>query len=73
MEDYWIRQFQRTVPAARSAFQSEVVDINMPAEGVFHNLVIVSINKRYPGQARKVMWGLGLMMLSKAFLIVDTT
>ena len=33
----------------------EVVDINMPAEGIFHNLVIVSIKKEYPGQARKVM------------------
>ena len=35
----------------------EIVDMNMPAEGVFHNLVIVSIKKRYPGQARKVMYG----------------
>ena len=46
----------------------------MPAEGVFHNLVIVSIRKRYPGHARKVMyglWGLGLMMLAKALVVVD--
>ena len=52
----------------------EVVDINMPAEGVFHNLVIVSIKKEYPGQARKVMhaiWGLGLMALAKAIIVVD--
>jgi 4-hydroxy-3-polyprenylbenzoate decarboxylase len=52
----------------------EVVDMNMPAEGVFHNLVIVSIRKRYPGQARKVMyalWGLGLMMLAKNILVVS--
>ena len=53
----------------------EVVDINMPAEGVFHNLVIVSIKKEYPGQAQKVMhalWGLGLMMLAKAIVVVDS-
>ena len=46
----------------------------MPAEGVFHNLVIVSIKKEYPGQARKVMyglWGLGLMSLAKAIVVVD--
>ncbi|MEK7777286.1 MAG: menaquinone biosynthesis decarboxylase, partial [Chloroflexota bacterium] len=52
----------------------EIVDINMPAEGVFHNLVIVSIKKEYPGQARKVMyamWGLGLMMLAKTIIVVD--
>ena len=52
----------------------EVVDMNMPPEGVFHNCVIVSIKKRYPGQARKVMcalWGLGLMMLAKLIIVVD--
>ena len=52
----------------------EVVDMNMPAEGVFHNLVIVSIKKRYPGHARKVMyalWGLGLMMLAKTIVVVS--
>ncbi|MDP3062988.1 MAG: UbiD family decarboxylase, partial [Chloroflexota bacterium] len=45
-----------------------------PAEGVFHNLVIVSIRKEYPGQARKVMyglWGMGLMALAKAIVVVD--
>ena len=53
---------------------SEVVDMNMPPEGVFHNCVIVSINKRYPGQAKKVMcalWGMGLMMLAKMIIVVD--
>ena len=52
----------------------EIVDINMPAEGVFHNLVIVSIKKEYPGHARKVMhaiWGLGLLALAKAIVVVD--
>jgi len=52
----------------------EIVDINMPVEGVFHNLVIVSIKKRYPGQARKVasaLWGLGQMMFAKTIIVVD--
>ena len=52
----------------------EIVDINMPIEGGFHNLVVVSIRKRYPGQARKVMcgiWGMMLMMLSKFIIVVD--
>jgi 4-hydroxy-3-polyprenylbenzoate decarboxylase len=52
----------------------EVVDLNMPAEGVFHNLVIVSVKKEYPGHARKVMhaiWGLGLLALAKTIVVVD--
>ncbi len=52
----------------------EVVDINMPIEGGFHNVVIVSIKKRYPGQAKKVMsaiWGMMLLMLSKFIIVVD--
>jgi len=52
----------------------EVQDMNMPFEGVFHNCVIVSIRKRYPGHARKVMsalWGMGLMMLAKLIIVVD--
>ncbi|MBE3585763.1 MAG: menaquinone biosynthesis decarboxylase [Thermoanaerobacter sp.] len=52
----------------------EIVDMNMPFEGVFHNCVIVSIRKQYPGQAKKVMcalWGMGLMMLAKLIIVVD--
>ncbi|MFZ5634131.1 MAG: menaquinone biosynthesis decarboxylase [Bacillota bacterium] len=52
----------------------EIKDMNMPFEGVFHNCVIVSIKKNYPGQARKVMsalWGMGLMMLAKLIVVVD--
>jgi len=52
----------------------ELVDINMPIEGVFHNLMIVSIRKSYPGQARKVMnaiWSLGQAMFTKCILVVD--
>ncbi len=55
-------------------FLPEVLDYHMPPAGVFHNLVIVKIRKRYPGHARKVMfgiWGLGLMMLTKAIVVVD--
>jgi 4-hydroxy-3-polyprenylbenzoate decarboxylase len=46
----------------------------MPAPGIFHNLVFVSIDKQYPGQAWKVMnalWGMGLMSLAKAIVVVD--
>jgi 4-hydroxy-3-polyprenylbenzoate decarboxylase len=52
----------------------ELVDINMPIEGVFHNLMIVSIKKSYPGQARKVMnaiWSLGQAMFTKCVVVVD--
>jgi 4-hydroxy-3-polyprenylbenzoate decarboxylase len=52
----------------------EIVDLSMPLEGVFHNCVIVSIKKRYPGQARKVMhflWGMGQMMYVKCIIVVD--
>jgi 4-hydroxy-3-polyprenylbenzoate decarboxylase len=55
-------------------FLPEVVDISMPAEGVFHNLVLVSIKKRFPGHARKVifgLWGLALLSLAKAIVVVD--
>ena len=53
----------------------EIVDYHMPAEGIFHNLVFVSIRKEYPGQAYKVMnamWGQGLMSLAKVLVIVDS-
>ena len=52
----------------------EVIDMNLPLEGVFHNLCFVSIDKRYPGQPRKVMyalWGLGQMMFTKIIVVVD--
>lgn len=52
----------------------EIVDYHMPAEGVFHNLVFVSIKKEYPGHAHKVMnglWGMGLMSLAKVIVVVD--
>ncbi|NJD76897.1 MAG: menaquinone biosynthesis decarboxylase [Candidatus Methanoperedens sp.] len=52
----------------------EIVDINLPVEAVFHNLCIVSIKKRYPGHARKVMfalWGMGQMMFAKTIIVLD--
>ena len=52
----------------------EIIDINFPLEGVFHNCVIVSIKKRYPGHAKKIMnslWGIGQMMYTKMIIVVD--
>ena len=52
----------------------EIVDINLPLFGVFHNFIFVSIDKRYPYHAKKVMhsiWGLGQMMFSKIIIVVD--
>ncbi|HEV8642750.1 MAG TPA: menaquinone biosynthesis decarboxylase [Methylomirabilota bacterium] len=74
-EDYWLgKATERIFLPIIKLLLPEVVDMNMPAEGVFHNLVIVSIRKRYPGHARKVMyalWGLGLMMLAKTIVVVS--
>jgi 4-hydroxy-3-polyprenylbenzoate decarboxylase len=75
MEDYWMgKATERLFLPLMKIFQGEIVDVNMPAEGVFHNLIIVSIKKRFPGHPFKVcygLWGLGLMMLTKAIVIVD--
>ena len=52
----------------------EIVDMNLPVHGVFHNLAIISIRKDYPAHARKVMhalWGLGQMMFTKILIVVD--
>ena len=52
----------------------EIVDMNMPAEGVFHNLVILSIDKRFPMQARRLMsalWGMGQMSFVKTIIVFD--
>jgi 4-hydroxy-3-polyprenylbenzoate decarboxylase len=65
-ERIFLPLIQKTLP--------EIVDLNLPVEGVFHNLAFVSIDKRYPGHARKVMyalWGLGQMMFTKMILIFD--
>jgi 4-hydroxy-3-polyprenylbenzoate decarboxylase len=75
MEDYWMgKATERLFLPLMKLFMGEIVDVNMPAEGVFHNLIIVSVNKRYPGHPFKIcygLWGLGLMMLTKAIVVVD--
>jgi len=61
------------LPLARITMP-EIVDYHMPPEGVFHNLVFVSIRKEFPGHAYKVMhglWGMGLMSLAKIIVVVD--
>jgi 4-hydroxy-3-polyprenylbenzoate decarboxylase len=74
-EDYWLgKATERLFLPIIRMMLPEVVDVNMPAAGVFHNLVIVSIRKRYPGHARKVMtalWGMGLMALAKTIVVVS--
>ena len=75
MEDYFMgRAIERIfLPLMRMQIP-EIRDICMPAEGVFHNLMLVSIRKSYPGQARKVMhaiWGLGQAMFTKVIIVVD--
>jgi 4-hydroxy-3-polyprenylbenzoate decarboxylase len=75
MEDYYLGKATERIflPIIRKTLP-EIVDMHFPAEGIFHNLVIISIDKRYPGHARKVMhacWGLGQLMFSKTIIIVD--
>ena len=74
-EDYYIGQAIERVflPVMKMQFP-EVVDMSMPAEGIFHNLMIISIRKSYPGHARKIMsgiWGLGQAMFTKVIVVVD--
>jgi 4-hydroxy-3-polyprenylbenzoate decarboxylase len=74
-EDYFMGYAVERIflPVMKMQFP-EIVDISMPAEGIFHNLMIVSIRKSYPGQARKIMsgiWGLGQAMFTKVIVVVD--
>ncbi|MBV9269053.1 MAG: UbiD family decarboxylase, partial [Acidobacteriaceae bacterium] len=75
MEDFYMgKAIERIFLPLMKTQLPEVRDICMPAEGVFHNLILVSIRKSYPGQARKVMhaiWGLGQAMFSKCVVVVD--
>jgi 4-hydroxy-3-polyprenylbenzoate decarboxylase len=75
MEDYWMGKSIEKIFLPLLKMQiPEVVDMCMPAEGVFHNLMLISIKKRYPGHARKVMhaiWGLGQAMFTKCIVVVD--
>jgi 4-hydroxy-3-polyprenylbenzoate decarboxylase len=75
MEDYYLGHATERIflPLLKLTIP-EIVDYHMPAPGIFHNLVFVSIDKQYPGQAYKVMnalWGQGLMSLAKVLVIVD--
>jgi 4-hydroxy-3-polyprenylbenzoate decarboxylase len=75
MEDFYIggASVKLFLPIFKMNFP-EIVDIALPAEGVFHNLVFVSIKKTYPMQAYKIMhglWGMGQMMFTKYMVIVD--
>ena len=75
MEDYFMgKAIERIFLPLMQTQLPEVRDIAMPPEGVFHNLILVSIRKSYPGHARKVMhaiWGLGQAMFSKCIVVVD--
>jgi 4-hydroxy-3-polyprenylbenzoate decarboxylase len=75
MEDVWMgKATERLFLPLMRLFLPEIVDINLPAEGGFHNLALVSIKKRYPGHARKVifgLWGLALMSLAKTIVVFD--
>jgi len=75
MEDFYIGDavVRILLPVFKMNFP-ELVDMTLPAEGVFHNLVFVSIRKQYPYQAFKMMhglWGMGQMMFSKYIVVVD--
>lgn len=76
MEDEWFgKATERLFLPLLQQMLPEVVDYNLPVEGGFHNLAIVSVQKRYPGHAKKVMyalWGLGhMMMLTRNIVVVD--
>ncbi len=75
MEDGWLGKATERLflPLLRLTLP-EVVDMNLPVEGIFHNIALVSIKKRYPGQAFKVMhalWGLGQAMFTKMIFVFD--
>src|SRR5438093_5829401 len=74
-EDGWLGKATERIflPAVRATVP-EIVDYDLPIAGAFHNCCIVSIRKAYPGHARKVMhaiWGLGMLALTKAVIVVD--
>ena len=74
-EDYWMGHAIERVflPVMKMQFP-EIVDVAMPAEGIFQNLMIVAIRKSYPGHARKIMsaiWALGQAMFTKVVVVVD--
>jgi 4-hydroxy-3-polyprenylbenzoate decarboxylase len=75
-EDAWIGKATERIflVPIKMTMVPEIIDMVLPVEGVFHNLVIVKIKKEYPGQASKVMhslWGAGQMMFTKMMIVVD--
>jgi len=75
MEDAWMgKAIERIFLPLMRVTLPEIVDVNLPVEAVFHNLMIVSIRKSYPGHARKVMngiWAMGQAMFTKCIVVVD--
>ena len=75
MEDGWMgKAVERIFLPLMKLTLPEIVDVNLPVEGIFHNLMLVSIRKSYPGHARKVMngiWALGQAMFTKCIVVVD--
>ena len=74
-EDAWLGKATERIflPAIRMTVP-EIVDYDLPVAGAFHNCCIVSIRKAFPGHAQKVMhaiWGLGMLSLTKAVVVVD--
>jgi len=76
-EDAWIGKATERIflTPIKMTMVPEITDMNMPVEGVFHNLVITTINKEYAGQGQKVMnamWGAGQMMFNKILILSDS-
>jgi 4-hydroxy-3-polyprenylbenzoate decarboxylase len=74
-EDFWMgHAVERIFLPVMKMQYPEIVDVAIPAEGIFHNLMIVAIRKSYPGHARKIMnaiWSLGQAMFTKVIVVVD--
>ncbi len=75
MEDGWLGKATERIflPLVKLTLP-EILDMNLPVEGIFHNIALIKIRKRYPGHAFKVMhalWGLGQMMFTKMIMIFD--
>jgi 4-hydroxy-3-polyprenylbenzoate decarboxylase len=75
MEDAWMgKAVERIFLPLMQLTMPEIVDVNLPPEGVFHNLMIVAIKKSYAGHARKIMngiWAMGQAMFTKCIIVVD--
>ncbi len=75
MEDAWLgKATERIFLPIIKMIHPDIVDMNLPVEAAFHNLAVVSIKKRYPGHAKKVMfalWSTGMLSLTKTVIVVD--